>query len=158
MKNFYDFEAEDIKGSLIQMSAYRGNFVLVANTASHCAFTPQYAGLEKLYEDYKDKGFVILAFPCNQFGQQEPGSNEEIFSFCRSDYGVTFPIFAKIKVNGPETHPLFKYLKDALPDAVNGSIKWNFTKFLIDRDGQPIKRFRPDETPAEIEKYLSQLI
>lgn len=158
MKNFYDFEADDIKGSLIKMAAYRGNLVLVVNTASHCAFTPQYAGLEKLYEDYKDRGFVILAFPCNQFGKQEPGSNEEILSFCRSDYGVTFPIFDKIEVNGPGAHPIFKYLKEVLPDAVNGSIKWNFTKFLIDRDGKPIKRFRPDEAPETIEKYMSKLI
>lgn len=158
MTNFYNFEAEDIKGELVKMSKYQGSLVLVVNTASHCGFTKQYAGLEKLYQTFKDRGFMILAFPCNQFAGQEPGEAAEILSFCQLNYGISFPIFNKIKVNGKEAHPIFNYLKSVLADKLGRSIKWNFTKFLIDRSGQPIKRFSPVDTPEVIEKYLSGLI
>jgi len=158
MNNFYDFTAEDIGGKLIKLDKYQGQLVLVVNVASHCGFTPQYDGLEKLYKDYKDKGLVILAFPCNQFAGQEPGDAAEIASFCKLNYGVTFPIFAKVNVNGKEAHPLYNYLKSELPDILGARIKWNFTKFLIDRTGKPIKRFAPIDTPDKIEKYLSKII
>lgn len=158
MNNFYDFEAQDVAGKLIKMSEYQGKMVLIVNVASHCGFTKQYAGLEKLYQDYQAKGLVILAFPCNQFAGQEPGDEAEILSFCQLNYGVTFPIFSKIKVNGKEAHPLYVYLKSILTDLLGGKIKWNFTKFLIDRNGQPVKRFAPTETPEEIEKYLVKII
>jgi len=154
MNNFYNLEALDAKGKLIKMDTYQGKFVLVLNVASRCGFTKQYAGLEKLYQNYVDKGLVILAFPCNQFGAQEPGNEEEILSFCQLNFGVTFPIFAKVNVNGKEAHPIFNYLKNELPDLLGKSIKWNFTKFLIDRTGKPIKRFSPTDTPEVIEKYL----
>lgn len=154
MNNFYDFEAEDAGGKLIKMSQYQNKFVLVVNVASRCGFTKQYAGLERLYETYKDKGLIILAFPCNQFAGQESGEIEEILSFCKLNYGVTFPIFNKIKVNGKEAHPLFNYLKESLPDILGARIKWNFTKFLIDQNGNPLKRFAPTDTPEIIEKYL----
>ncbi|MFA6416804.1 MAG: glutathione peroxidase [Patescibacteria group bacterium] len=154
MDNFYNFTAENASGQVVNMSDYRGKVVLVVNTASHCGFTKQYAGLEKLYQDYKSQDFIILAFPCNQFAGQEPGSEAEIVSFCQLNYGISFPIFKKIKVNGKEAHPLFVYLKKELPEILGGRIKWNFTKFLIDRSGNPLKRFSPAETPAEIEKYL----
>jgi len=158
MNNFYDFEAEDINSKPVKMSKYQGKLVLVVNTASHCGFTPQYEGLEKLYKDYKDKNFIILAFPCNQFAGQEPGSAEEILSFCKINYGVTFPIFNKINVNGKETHPIYNYLKTELPDKLGPRIKWNFTKFLIDQSGKPVKRFSPSDTPEKIETYLSKII
>ena len=158
MNTFYDFEAEDISGKLIKMSEYKGKMVLVVNTASHCGFTPQFDGLEKMYKDYQDRGFVILGFPCNQFAGQEPGSAAEILSFCKLTYGVSFPMFNKINVNGKEAHPLFVYLKSELPDVLGGKIKWNFTKFLIDRTGKPIKRFAPTDTPEKIEKYLAKII
>ena len=158
MNNFYDFEANDNSGQVVKMSRYQGNLVLVVNTASHCGFTPQYEGLEKLYKDYKDNGLIILAFPCNQFAGQEPGDALEIASFCKLNYGVSFPIFSKINVNGKEAHPLYNYLKSALPDILGARIKWNFTKFLIDRTGQPIKRFAPIDTPEKIEQYIKKII
>ena len=154
MSSFYNFAAEAANGQIVKMSDYRDQVVLVVNTASKCGFTKQYAGLEKLYQDYKHQGFVILAFPCNQFAGQEPGSEAEIVSFCQLNYGISFPIFKKIKVNGSEAHPLFVYLKKELSEILGGRIKWNFTKFLIDREGAPRKRFAPAETPEEIEKYL----
>lgn len=154
MDNFYNFTAENASGQTVNMSDYRGKVVLVVNTASNCGFTKQYAGLEKLYQDYKGQDFIILAFPCNQFAGQEPGSEAEIVSFCQLNYGISFPIFKKIKVNGKEAHSLFVYLKKELPEILGGRIKWNFTKFLIDRSGQPLKRFSPVITPAEIEQYL----
>ena len=158
MTNFYEFEANDIKEKAVKMSKYAGNLVLVVNVASRCGFTPQYEGLEKLYQEHKDKGLVILAFPCNQFGGQEPGDAAEIMSFCKLNYGVTFPIFSKIKVNGKEAQPLYNYLKTELPDTLGGRIKWNFTKFLVDRTGKPIKRFAPNETPDKIGKYIAKII
>jgi glutathione peroxidase len=154
MEQFYTFEADDINGKKISMSEYEGKLVLVVNTASKCGFTKQYAGLEKLYLDYKDRGLVILAFPCNQFGGQEPGEAEEIKTFCQINFGVTFPLFQKIKVNGKEAHPLFQYLKGALHGLLGERIKWNFTKFIIDRTGKPVKRFEPMETPESIERYI----
>ena len=158
MNNFYDFEANDNHGDLIKMNQYKGNLVLVVNTASHCGFTSQYEGLEKLYRDYQDQGLMILAFPCNQFAGQEPGDALEIASFCKLNYGVSFPIFSKINVNGKEAHPLYNYLKSALSDIFGSRIKWNFTKFLIDRTGKPIKRFAPIDTPEKIEQYLKKTI
>ncbi|MDD2680845.1 MAG: glutathione peroxidase [Patescibacteria group bacterium] len=154
MNNFYDFIAEDSNGQNIKMSDYRGQVVLVVNTASNCGFTKQYAGLEKIYQDYKNQDFIILAFPCNQFAGQEPKDGADIVSFCQLNYGVSFPIFKKIKVNGRDAHPLFTYLKQELSGILGGRIKWNFTKFLIDRSGQPLKRFASAETPEEIDKYL----
>ena len=158
MNNFYDFEVNDNSGQVVKMSKYQGNLGPVVNAASHCGFTPQYEGLEKLYKDYKDKGLIILAFPCNQFAGQEPGDALEIASFCKLNYGVSFPIFSKINVNGKEAHPLYNYLNSALPDIFGARIKWNFTKFLIDRTGQPIKRFAPIDTPEKIEQYIKKII
>lgn len=154
MNIFHSFTAEDSSGQLIKMSDYNGKVVLLVNTASKCGFTKQYAGLEKLYQDYKNQDFIVLAFPCNQFAGQEPGDEAEIVSFCQINFGVSFPIFKKIKVNGKEAHPIFVYLKKELSEILGGRIKWNFTKFLIDRTGKPLKRFAPTETPVEIEKYL----
>lgn len=158
MKNseFYSFSAKDIKGKTVEMSAYKDNIVLVVNTASKCGLTPQYEGLEKLYKEYKDLGLVILGFPCNQFGEQEPGSETEIQQGCLINYGVTFPMFSKIDVNGENSHPIFVYLKKALPGFLVDSIKWNFTKFLIGRDGTPLKRFAPTDSPDLIDKYLKE--
>ena len=154
MSKFYDFIAKDSKGQIVKMSDYAGQVVLVVNTASKCGFTKQYAGLEKLYQDYKGQNFVILAFPCNQFADQEPGKEAEIVSFCQLNYGISFPIFQKIEVNGKNAHPLFIYLKKELSGRLGGRIKWNFTKFLIGRSGQVIKRFASAKTPEEINKYL----
>ena len=140
----YDFTATRLDGSEQKLSAWRGQVLLIVNTASACGFTPQYAGLETLYEKLDDAGLTILGFPCNQFGAQEPGSDAEIGAFCERNYGVTFPMFAKIDVNGPSAHPLYKYLKDARPGLLGSeAIKWNFTKFLIGRDGEPVARFAP---------------
>ncbi len=140
------------------MERYRGNIVLVVNTASKCGFTPQYEGLEMLYQKYRDKGLVVLGFPCNQFGNQEPGDSEAIAEFCAINYGVSFPIFAKVDVNGSQTHPLFKYLKAALPGIMGGRIHWNFTKFLIDDQGNPVKRFSPLTKPEKMEWHLTELL
>lgn len=157
-KNFYDFEAETLQSKQVSMQEYKGKVVLVVNTASKCAFTPQYEGLEKLYKRYKNEGLVILGFPCNQFGKQEPGGEKEISEGCLINYGVTFPMFAKIDVNGKEAHPLFKYLKDELGGLFCNKIKWNFTKFLIDRNGTPIKRFAPITKPEKLEKQIKELL
>lgn len=162
--HFYDFSAVAIDGSEVPMAQYQGNVLLVVNTASQCGFTPQYAGLEQLYRQYKDRGLVVLGFPCNQFGAQEPGSEEEIGQFCERNYGVSFPLFSKIDVNGPDAHPIFQFLrsqKGGLLGAVGlDAIKWNFTKFLVDRQGNVVSRFAPATTPAElapaIEKLLSE--
>lgn len=154
MENIYSFKAITLQGKEIDFSLFKGKTVLIVNTASKCGFTPQYKGLEKLYQDYKDKGLIILGFPCNQFNNQEPGSNETIQSGCLINYGVSFPVFEKVAVNGKNTHPLFYYLKKALPGFITNSVKWNFTKFLIDANGKPIKRFAPFTTPEKIENYL----
>ena len=158
MANVYDFEATSINGSRVSLDAYRGRTLLIVNVASRCGYTPQYAGLERLYRAHKDEGFVVLGFPCDQFGRQEPGTDEEIEQFCAREYGVTFPLFSKIKVNGPDAHPLFRYLK-AQKKGLFGSeaIKWNFTKFLVGSDGAVVKRYGSAQTPAEIEKDLDQV-
>lgn len=158
---FYSFKAKNLETNKeISMKSYTGKVVLIVNTASKCGFTPQYEGLEKLYTSYKDKGLVILGFPCNQFGGQEPGSAEEISKFCSLKYNVTFPMFQKIEVNGNNADPLYKYLKEALPGTLTNDIKWNFTKFLLDRKGNPVKRFgsatKPEEIGSDIEKLLNE--
>jgi len=151
MSPFYQLTAASLNNQHIPMADYAGKVVLVVNTASHCGFTPQYAGLELLYKKYAAQGLVVLGFPCNQFGKQEPGGAEEIAQTCHINYGVSFPMFGKVEVNGATTHPIFRYLKDELPGVLGGRIKWNFTKFLIGRDGIPIKRFAPTTTPEKME-------
>ncbi|SUC26635.1 Glutathione peroxidase homolog BsaA [Providencia rustigianii] len=143
MTTFYQLTATSLGGHPVSMADYTGKVVLIVNTASHCGFTPQYGSLEALYKKYADQGFVVLGFPCNQFGKQEPGGAEEIAQTCYINYGVSFPMFDKVEVNGAATHPVFRYLKSELPGLLGGRIKWNFTKFLIGRDGKPLKRFAP---------------
>lgn len=179
---FYDYEVNDIKEEKVSLEKYKGQVVLVINSATKCGFTPQYDELQDLYEKYKDQGFIILDFPCNQFGGQAPGSNEEILNFCDAKFGITFPMFSKIEVNGDNAHPLYKYLKsqkgfagfdegheltpvlkkmmsEADPNYENDpSIKWNFTKFLIDRDGNVTERFEPTEAIYVIEDKIKELI
>ena len=152
----YEFKARGIDGKDVALDAYKGNVLLIVNVASRCAFTPQYDGLEALYAKFKEKGFVVLGFPCNQFGGQEPGNEAEIKSFCDLTYKVNFPLFAKVDVNGANAHPLFKYLEKEKPGMLGTeSIKWNFTKFLIGRDGQPLKRYAPTEKPHALEDDVS---
>ncbi|PKP10556.1 MAG: glutathione peroxidase [Bacteroidetes bacterium HGW-Bacteroidetes-4] len=152
---FYNFSAPLLHGKQeIKMETYKGKLILVVNTASKCGLTPQYKGLEELYKKYKDQGLVILGFPCNQFANQEPDSESSIANGCLIDYGVTFPMFSKIDVNGAGAHPIYKYLKKELTGVFGGAIKWNFTKFLIDRNGKPLTRFSPYTKPADIEKYI----
>lgn len=153
-KNFFDFSALNIQGNEINMSDYKGKTILVVNTASQCGFTPQYEGLEKLYEKYKDQGLVILGFPCNQFGNQEPGDEQSIINGCMLNYGVSFPMFAKIDVNGENAHPIYKWLKSELGGILGSNIKWNFTKFLISPNGEAIKRFAPTTKPEDLEKEI----
>jgi glutathione peroxidase len=155
---FYNYSATSLQGRDIKMEDFKGKTVLIVNTASKCGFTPQYEGLENLYKKYKDKGLVILGFPCNQFGSQEPGSNKEIIEGCLINYGVSFPMFSKIDVNGKEAHPLFKYLKEKRKGLLGKRIEWNFTKFLIDPAGNPVKRFAPVTTPEKIEPELQQYL
>jgi len=157
-KNIYDFTVKQADGKSISLGKYRGKVLLIVNTASKCGFTSQYAGLQKLYEKFKDSGFVVLAFPCNQFSSQEPGDDASIQKFCKLNYDVTFPIFAKIAVNGEEADPLFKYLQNAVSGFITNSIKWNFTKFLIDRKGIPIARFAPATKPVKLEDSISSAI
>lgn len=154
MNSFYDFKAKSLRGQEIDFSEYTGKLVLVVNTASKCGLTPQFEGLEALYKKYKDKGLVILGFPCDQFAHQEPGDEKSIEGGCVLNYGVTFQMFSKIEVNGSNAHPLYKYLKSELKGFITNEIKWNFTKFLIGRDGKPLKRFSPIENPEKIEKYI----
>ena len=159
MMTFYDFEAKKLNGKTVSMKEYKGKTVVVVNTASKCGFTPQYEGLEKLYQKHKNQGLIILAFPCNQFANQESGSSEDIKEFCQVNYGVSFPIFEKIEVNGKNAHPIFKYLKSILSGGIFGSrIKWNFTKFVIDSKGIPVKRFSPSTKPEKMEKSIQQLL
>jgi glutathione peroxidase len=155
---FYDFSAKSLQGIEISMESFRGKVVLVVNTASKCGFTPQYEGLEKLYRDYKDQGLVILGFPCNQFGNQEPGNEKDIYENCLLNYGITFPMFSKIEVNGSNAHPLFTYLKDKRPGLTGRKIMWNFTKFLIDRKGNPVKRFSPSTAPRKLVKDIEDFL
>ena len=155
----YDFTAETLDGKPAPLADHRGQVMLIVNTASKCGFTPQYAGLEALYRKYKDRGLVILGFPCNQFGAQEPGSADEIASFCSLTYDVSFPMMAKIDVNGPKAHPLYAWLKGQKKGILGTEgIKWNFTKFLIDREGKVAGRFAPTATPQSLESAIEALI
>ena len=155
----YDYSASRLDGSVEKLDAYRGQVLLIVNTASACGFTPQYAGLKALYEKLHSAGLTVLGFPCNQFGAQEPGTEAQIGAFCQKNYGVTFPMFAKIDVNGDNAHPLYKYLKDAKPGLLGTEgIKWNFTKFLIDRSGEPVARFAPQTKPEELEAPVKTLL
>ena len=151
----YDFEAKDISGKDTALSAFKGKVILIVNTASKCGFTPQFGGLEALYSAYAAKGLVVLGFPCNQFGSQDPGSDSEIAGFCQINYGVSFPMMGKIDVNGPAAHPLYKWLAAEAPGLLGSkAIKWNFTKFLLGKDGQVIKRYAPLDKPAHMEKDI----
>ena len=155
---FYELNANTPQGQPVSMSRYEGKVILVVNTATQCGFTPQFKGLEHLYQQYKDKGLVVLGFPCNQFAGQEPETNENMQQACQLNFGVTFPLFEKIDVNGPHTHPVFKLLKRSLGGLFGSRIKWNFTKFLIGADGHPIKRFSPVTKPEAIEPYIKKLL
>jgi glutathione peroxidase len=157
-QTLYDFTAVRNDGRPESLANYRDKVVLVVNTASRCGFTPQYKGLQALYDKYRERGLEILAFPCDQFAHQEPGSDEEILSFCRTNFGVTFPIFSKTVVNGQNAHPLYKHLKDRAPGLLGKSIKWNFTKFLVDRQGNVVKRFAPRTPPAKTERWVEKLL
>lgn len=158
MTTIFDFTATNNKGKEIDFNSYKGNVLLIVNTASKCGFTPQYKALEELYKKYKDQGLVILGFPCDQFGHQEPGNNEEIASFCQVNYGVSFPIMAKINVNEDNASPIFKYLKSKAGGLFGSRIKWNFTKFLISKDGQTIKRFSPIKNPLSLEDTIVKML
>jgi glutathione peroxidase len=159
MSNVYDFKADSLAGQSVNLNQYRGKVLLIVNTASNCGFTPQYEGLEKVYQQFKDKGVEVLGFPCNQFGGQEPGGAPEIGAFCQKNYGVTFPLFAKIEVNGDNTHPLYQYLK-AEGRGLLGSqaIKWNFTKFLVKKDGSVFKRYAPQTAPKDLMDDIEKLL
>lgn len=159
MSGVHEFSAVTMQGKETPLSEFKGKVLLVVNTASKCGFTPQFKGLEKMYEKYKDSGLEILGFPCNQFGKQDPGSNEEISEFCELNYGVSFPMFQKVDVNGDEAHPLFKHLKEQAPGLLGTqAIKWNFTKFLIDQNGKVVQRFAPKDTPEKIESEVRKLL
>lgn len=159
MENFFDYNVMDEKNVIYPLSQHKGKVVLVVNVASKCGFTPQYKGLEELYQKFKSQGLIVLGFPCNQFGSQEPGSNEEIQAFCSLNYGVTFPVLAKIDVNGDKTSPLFKFLKEKAPGILGSEmIKWNFTKFLVNKTGEVIKRYPPQTEPKDIEADISKAI
>ena len=159
MTELYDIPVTTIDGETTTLQSYRGQAMLIVNVASRCGFTPQYEGLENLYQKYKDKGFVVLGFPCNQFGRQEPGSESEIRGFCDAHYGVTFPMFAKIDVNGRNAHPLYRHMKAAKKGVLGReTIAWNFTKFLIDRDGQVLRRYGSRRTPEDIEKDVAAVV
>ncbi len=161
MTTIYDFKADSLAGEPVDLGAYRGKVLLIVNTASNCGFTPQYKGLEAVYRQFQDKGVEVLGFPCNQFGKQEPGAADEIGAFCEKNYGVTFPLFAKIDVNGAAAHPLFKHLKKEAAGLLGSeAIKWNFTKFLVKKDGTVHKRYapltKPEELMADIQKLLAE--
>ena len=159
MAGIYDFSVKDIRGKTVKLDAYKGKALLIVNTASKCGFTPQYKGLEALYGKLHGNGLEILGFPCNQFGEQEPGDAKEIESFCEVNYGVTFPLFAKVDVNGDEAAPLYKYLKNAKPGLLGTeAIKWNFTKFLVDRNGVVVERYAPKVEPAAIAGDIEKLL
>ena len=154
----YDFTVKNLEGTEVPLSTYRGKVLLILNTATHCGFTPQYTALQELYEKYQERGLEILDFPCDQFGNQAPGTGEEIHAFCVSRFSLGFPQFEKIEVNGDNASPLFEYLKSSLPGVLGGAIKWNFTKFLVDREGVPVQRFAPQTTPEDIEKDILALL
>lgn len=155
MASIYDFEAQGMGGQAVPLAQFRGRPLLIVNTASACGFTPQFAGLEELHKAYGERGLVVLGFPCNQFGGQDPGSDEEIASFCQVNYGVSFPMMKKIDVKGPEAHPLYRWLTAEAPGLLGSkAIKWNFTKFLVGRDGQVIRRYAPMDAPAKLAKDI----
>jgi glutathione peroxidase len=159
LTTLYDFSAPLLDGTPQPLAAYRGKVALVVNVASKCGFTPQYAGLEALWRAHQDQGFVVLGFPCNQFGAQEPGNAEEIANFCSTTYEVSFPIFAKLDVNGGDADPIYKFLKSSAPGVLGSeAIKWNFTKFLVGRDGQVVDRFAPDKAPEALEDDIAKLL
>jgi glutathione peroxidase len=154
--NLHDFSARRLGGTEQSLADYRGHVLLVVNVASHCGFTPQYTGLEALYRKYKDRGFAVLGFPCNQFGAQEPGSEADIQAFCSTTYDVSFPLFAKIDVNGADAHPLYVYLKGEKPGVLGTeAIKWNFTKFLVDRNGKVVRRYAPNDKPEDLDSAVA---
>jgi glutathione peroxidase len=155
----YDFDAMRLDGTLISLKSFAGQVLLIVNTASECGFTPQYEALEMLYREYRERGLAVLGFPCNQFGKQEPGSDEEIAAFCETRYSISFPVFAKIDVNGSAAHPLYRWLQQEVPGVLGSErIKWNFTKFLIDRTGHVAQRFAPMTKPEEIKPYIERLL
>ena len=155
----YDFSAQLLDGGALGLAEFKGRVLLIVNTASQCGFTPQYAGLEELYRAYRERGFAVLGFPSNQFGAQEPGTAADIGAFCERNYGVSFPMFAKIDVNGPQAHPLYRFLKKSKPGLLGSErIKWNFTKFLIDRSGRPVARFAPSTKPRELTSRIEELL
>ena len=158
MTNIYQFEAELLEGENKSFSDYEGKVLLIVNTASKCGFTPQFAGLEKLYEKYKNQGFEILGFPCNQFGGQDPGTNDQIGEYCQRNYGVNFPMFAKVDVKGPEAHAIFRYLTNNSKGLLGSGIKWNFTKFLVDKNGQVINRYAPTTKPELLEDDIQKAL
>ncbi len=158
MATIYDFKALDNKGNELDFAQFEGKVLMIVNTASKCGFTPQYDGLEALNKKYKDQGLVIIGFPCDQFAHQEPGTNEEIAEFCRLNHGVTFQLMSKIEVNGKNAHPIYEYLKGAAKGTFGNAIKWNFTKFLISRDGQTVKRYAPTVKPEDMEKDIVELL
>jgi glutathione peroxidase len=159
MPTLYDFSARDLSGAEVPLDRFRGQVVLVVNTASQCGFTPQYAGLQRLHQDLSSRGFAVLGFPCNQFGRQEPGDAAEIAAFCQTKFDVRFPMFGKIEVNGPQAHPLYRWLKHAAKGLLGSeAIKWNFTKFLVDRNGRAVARYAPKRTPEAIKPDVELLL
>ncbi|HSC99593.1 MAG TPA: glutathione peroxidase [Casimicrobiaceae bacterium] len=159
MATIYDFTVDDIEGRPVKLDRYKDKVLLVVNTASKCGFTPQYKGLEALYRKYKDQGLEVLGFPCNQFGSQEPGNEQEIATFCETNYDITFPMFRKVDVNGEGAAPVYRYLKSAKPGLLGTeAIKWNFTKFLVDRSGNVVARFAPNDTPESIERDVAKAL
>lgn len=159
MSEIYDIECTTAQGEEQRLDAYRDKAMLIVNTASRCGFTPQFAGLEKLHREFAGRGLQVLGFPCNQFGKQDPGSDGEILDFCQKNYGVSFPIFSKVEVNGKNAHPLYRLLKKAVPGLLGSeAIKWNFTKFLVNRDGKVVARFAPSDKPEQLEQAIEELL
>lgn len=158
MTNIYEYNVDNIDGENISLSQFTGKPLLIVNVASACGLTPHYKGLQSLFDEYKDKGLNVLGFPCNQFGAQEPGSHEEIKSFCETSFGVTFPLFAKIDVNGTNQHPLFSFLKEKIPGEEGNDIEWNFAKFLVDKNGIPVKRYHPKTDPDAIKSDIESIL
>ncbi|WP_404442266.1 glutathione peroxidase [Sutcliffiella horikoshii] len=159
LTTIYDFSALDIRGNEVPLSEYKDHVLLIVNTASKCGFTPQFEELEELYKEYKDKKFMVLGFPCNQFGNQEPGKEEDINEFCQLNYGVSFPMFSKVDVNGEDAHPLFDYLKEHAKGLLGSkAVKWNFTKFLVDRNGKVVERFASATSPSKMKNDIEELL
>jgi glutathione peroxidase len=159
MTTVFDFTAQDIAGKDVDLSQYKGKVLLIVNTASKCGFTPQYKGLQGIFEQYRERGFEVLGFPCNQFGHQEPGDEAAISEFCELNFGVDFPLFGKIDVNGDDAHPLYRHLKEEAPGLLGSkAVKWNFTKFLVNRDGQVVKRYAPTDKPESLAKDIEKLL